>query len=96
MKVAVGVWAQADSSLYSQWEWQLDPTPIPLTIDVGCLERLKPDVLVGSPPWAQIEDVTTNVDSDVCGSQKTSHGVGYYAVRIAGAGLLFLGGAAAF
>jgi hypothetical protein len=96
IKAAVALTPEPDSTVSQLWEWQIDPTPIPLTVDVGCLERLKPDVLVRSPPWATIEDVTTNVTTDVCDSEKKKHGVGHYLVRAGVAVGLFVGGALAF
>jgi len=50
------------------WSWSIRPSPIPLTVDVGCRGRLDPDVLVTAPDWVRLDSVATRVRTDVCGS----------------------------
>lgn len=49
-----------------RWDWTIQPTPIPLTIDVGCRARLKPDVIIEAPDWTRISGVKTNLDERLC------------------------------
>jgi hypothetical protein len=66
----------------ADWTWDVRPHPVRLTIDVGCLDKYKPDVNVRGPAWARVEAVQTEVAREVCGDkQKNSHGMGWYAVR---------------
>lgn len=71
----------ADSTVKTEWAWLVKPWPITLTIDVGCQDRLKPDVLVSAPPWVVMDSVTTKVKTKVCGSPTKKHGFGWWLTR---------------
>lgn len=61
--------ARPDSSLAASWVWDIRPHPIPLAIDIGCLARYKPEVLVKSLPWVEISQIKAEVDATVCGRE---------------------------
>jgi hypothetical protein len=82
--VAVAVWA-ADSTLSAQWSWSVRPTPFALTVDVGCLGRNRPDVLVRAPAWVTVDRVSTEVTTDICGKERAGHGAGWWALRLGAA-----------
>lgn len=69
------------------WLWRVAPTPIPLTVDVGCLGRFRPDVRVIAPAWTQLDSVSTTVAPGVCGSVARRSG-GLFPVLTGIAGLL--------
>lgn len=84
IRATVALQAHADSSLTQRWQWWVNPAPIPLTIDVGCRERYKPDVLVKAPPWVRLDSVETTTKIDVCGKEPKHHGFGWWALRVGG------------
>jgi hypothetical protein len=74
--------ALADSSVRADWTWNVRPSPMHLTVDVGCLAKYKPDVVIRGPSWARVENVQTEIARDVCGGNETKpRGLPWYAVR---------------
>lgn len=90
VKAQVALIMQPDSSMFAHWVWDVRPSPIGLTINVGCLAKFKPNVLVGASPWVQVDSVATEVSRDVCGEgEKTPHKTGYYVIRGSVAAILY-------
>jgi len=72
-----------DSALTrATWHWQVRPWAIPLTVDVGCLGHLKPDVIVKAPPWVTLDSVGTTTRVGVCG--EPAKGLGWKLPAIGG------------
>ncbi len=83
VRATVKLIAGADSSMRASWVWSIQPRPIPLTVDIGCLEKHKPEILVKSLPWVKVSQIKAEMDPDVCSHEAShkSHGVGWYALR---------------
>ncbi len=67
VRAAATITPRVDSSLGVAWSWAIRPQPIPIAVDVGCLDRLKPEVLVKGPPWAKVDRVEATAAPEVCG-----------------------------
>lgn len=84
VRVAVTVIKPPNGPLLSRWDWDVRPHALPLAVDVGCLDRYKPNVLVNTPPWASVSNVVTTVSTEVCGrarDQAGGHKLGWYLLR---------------
>jgi len=81
--VDVAATVALDSALTrATWHWQVRPWAIPLTVDVGCLGHLKPDVIVKAPPWVTLDSVGTTTRVGVCG--EPAKGLGWKLPAIGG------------
>lgn len=89
-KAKVAFVIKPDSTLFSKWTWDLEPNSITLDIDVGCVARYKPHVLIGTSPWVRVDSVKTTVKPEVCGVEdKKNRGFWYYALRFGGIAVLY-------
>ena len=79
--IKVNVAIRPDSAT---WQWNIRPRPIPLTVDVGCKDRYKPDVLIKAPTWAHLDTVKTVTTTRLCEAEGGKHGIWWYAIRVAG------------
>ena len=70
--VDVNVYIVPDSTGAAVWSWKVRPHAIPIMIDIGCLDKHKPEVLVKTPSWVTLAALETSTHPAVCGkSEKT-------------------------